>query len=93
MTTVSRHAAIRAKQRSIPPVVFEWLEQYGEEQFDGRGGVVMYFSRNSRRRMEMRFGRRFVAENRKYLNHYMVESARDGAVITTGVRSKRIRRR
>ena len=93
MTSLSRHAGARALQRNVPPIVIQWLEQFGEEEFDGRGGVVRYFSRKSRRQLERTLGRRFVADVQKYLNRYLVESAIDGAIITTGVRFRPIRHR
>src|SRR5687768_3196095 len=93
MSTLSRHAIRRSQKRGFPPIVLGWLEQYGEEHFDGHGGVVRYFGRDSRRRMERCFGRRFVAENQKYLDRYVVESATNGTIMTVGVRFKRIRRR
>jgi hypothetical protein len=42
MTTLSstEHATTRMHQRSFPPIVIDWLDEFGEEQFDGRGGVV-----------------------------------------------------
>jgi hypothetical protein len=49
--------------KKYPPIVIDWLEEFGDEQFDGHGGLVTYFSRQSKRRIEQRFGRRFVAEN------------------------------
>jgi hypothetical protein len=93
MTPLSRHATIRARQRTVPPIIREWLEQFGEEEFDGRGGVIRYCSGQSRHKLERVVGRRFVAENQKYLNRYLVESANDGAVITTVIRIKSIRHR
>ncbi|MDP6652334.1 MAG: hypothetical protein QGF90_09550 [Gammaproteobacteria bacterium] len=33
------HAAIRAQQRCIPPLVDQWLSQFGEEEYDGHGGT------------------------------------------------------
>ena len=95
MTTLSstEHATTRMHQRSFPPIVIDWLDEFGEEQFDGRGGVVSYFSRKSKRRLERTFGRRFVAENAKYLDRYVVRSTTDGAVITVGILTKPIRRR
>jgi len=74
-------------------VVIEWLDEFGEQRFDGRGGVIRYFSRESRRRLERAFGRHFVAENAKYLDRYIVRSASDDALITVGVLTKSIRRR
>lgn len=93
MTTLSEHASVRAHQRGVPPIIFEWLEQFGEETFDGRGGIVRFFSHASRKRLERRFGRRFVSENRKYLDRYLVESVSDGTVITAGVRFRPVARR
>ena len=31
---VTKHAAIRMKQRGIPPVIIDWLQQFGAEEFD-----------------------------------------------------------
>lgn len=93
MNDLSRHAIGRRQKRGVPPIIREWLEEYGEEHFDGHGGVIRYFGRESRRRMERILGRRFVSENQKYLEHYLVESASDGTIITMGVRFKRICRR
>ena len=90
---LTKHAADRMQQRSVPPIVIEWLDEFGDEQFDGHGGIVNYFSRRSRRRLERQFGRRFVRENSKYLDRYMVRSAADGALITIGVLTASVRRR
>jgi hypothetical protein len=95
MTTecLTRHAATRVRQRSIPPIVIHWLDEFGEEYFDGHGGVVTYFSKESRQELERKLGRRFVKENAKYLDRYVVRSATDGVMITAGVRRKRLPRR
>jgi hypothetical protein len=75
---LARHAKTRMHQRGVPPVVLDWLDEFGEEHFDGRGGVVCYFSKKSKRRLEQALGRRFVAENARYLDRYLVRSATDG---------------
>ena len=36
----SRHAATRAQQRGIPPLVDQLLDLYGQEEHDGHGAVV-----------------------------------------------------
>lgn len=41
----SVRAAVRAQQRCIPPLVEQWLDQFGKEKYDGDGGVLRYFSR------------------------------------------------
>lgn len=87
------HGHRRAQQRCIPPIVQTWLETYGTESYDGRGGIRLYFSHAGIRAMEKDLGRHFVRENRKYLHAYRVESSHDGAVITSGWRTRKIMRR
>lgn len=87
------HASQRAQQRCVPPLVADWLDRYGEEQYDGRGGVVRYFSNASIRRMERDFGRAPVARLSGYLNCYLVQSSHDHSIITLGHRRERIRRK
>ncbi|MGJ0490061.1 hypothetical protein [Methylobacter sp.] len=86
------HAATRSQQRGIPPLVMQWLDQFGEEQYDGRGAIIRYFSRASRRAMEREFGSNPVKKMSEFLNVYKVEN-QDGKVITTGHLTKRIKRK
>lgn len=88
----SSHARTRAQQRCIPPLIDEWLDRFGSEQFDGRGGVVKYFSRTSIRVMERSLGRSPVRKMAEFLHAYKVESSHDGTTITYGHRTKRIYR-
>lgn len=87
------HATIRAQQRGIPPLIDQWLDQYGEEEYDGHGGVVRFFSHASIRAMERAFGGAPVRKMSEYLHAYKVESSHDGSIITIGHRIKRINRR
>ncbi len=87
------HASRRAQQRCIPPLVDQLLDQFDDEQFDGHGGVIRYFSRASIRTMEREFGRAPVRKLSEYLSAYKVESSRDGQAITYGHRIKHIRRK
>ena len=89
----SQHAIKRAQQRGIPQIVDGWLADYGTEQYDGSGGVIVYFSRESIRRLEREFGRKPVQLLSRYPDCYKAVSANDGTVITTGHRSRRVRRR
>ena len=86
------HAAIRSQQRGIPPLIVQWLDQFGEEQFDGHGAIIRYFSRASRREMEREFGSDLVSKLAQYFKAYKVEN-HDGTVITTGHLTKRIKRK
>jgi hypothetical protein len=86
------HAVIRSQQRGIPPLIVQWLDQFGEEQFDGHGAIIRYFSRASRREMEREFGSDLVSKLAQYFKAYKVEN-HEGTVITTGHLTKRIKRK
>jgi hypothetical protein len=85
-TSHSVHATIRLQQRGIPPLVSQWLLDYGAEQFDGHGGVIRYFSPDCVRRLEKEVGRTPVKRLHEYLRCYLVQSSLDGMVITVGKR-------
>ena len=87
------HASQRAQQRCIPPLVDQLLDQFGEEQYDGHGGLLRFFSRAGVRTMERAFGRAPVRKLAEYFNAYKVESSHDGKTITVGHRTKHIKRR
>lgn len=90
MTT--KHFVTRAQQRGIPPLIDQWLDEYGEQIFDGHGGVLIAFTKRSIKAMERDFGRRPVSRMSEYLNAYKVESSHDGETITIGRRFRRIKR-
>lgn len=89
----TQHGEIRARQRGIPPLIEEWLDAYGEEDFDGRGARRVYFSKKSIRRMERDFGRAPVRKLSEWLNAYKVEALEEDRIITIGHRYHRIWRR
>ena len=90
--SASYHALSRAQQRCIPPLILQWLDQFGEELYDGHGAIIRYFSRASRRAMERQFGSNPVKKMSEFLNTYKVEN-QEGTVITTGHLTKRIKRK
>ena len=87
----SKHAQVRAQQRAIPPIVDRLLDEFGEERYDGRGGIQVFFSRRSIRKMEQALGHRPVTLLNRYLNAYKVEST-DGTTITKGWSTERLMR-
>ena len=89
----TKHASQRAQQRCIPPLIDEWLDRFGEENYDGRGAIIRYFSKRSIRAMEQSFGREPVRRMRDKLTVYRVEGSQNGDVITTGYRTKHVRRK
>jgi hypothetical protein len=82
------HALHRAQQRGVPPLVMNWLLDYGEETFDGHGGVVRYFSPRSIRQLERDVGLTPLKRLSEYLRCYLVQGSQDGNVITVGKRHR-----
>lgn len=90
----TKHAEIRAQQRCIPPVIHQWLDEFGEEAYDGHGGVKVFFSSRSIDRMKRQLGPHFVEFIARWLSRaYRVESSHDGTALTCGWRHRRVRRR
>ena len=89
----SRHAHMRAQQRGIPPLINQWLELYGERNYDGRGGICFFFSKVSRRALERAVGREPLRQLDRYLGCYKVVCSASGMTITCGHRTGSIRRR
>ena len=80
------HARNRSQQRGIPPLITSWLLDYGKEEYDGHGAVVRFFTRESLRKMEREIGAAPLKRLSEYLRCYLVQSNRDGAIITVGKR-------
>lgn len=87
------HAELRAQQRGIPPLIEHWLDQYGEEDYDGHGGCRVFFSKRSIRQMERDFGRAPVRKLAEWLDVYKVESSHGGQLITICHRYQRLWRK
>ncbi len=81
------HAFVRAQQRGIPPLIQDWLLDFGDESHDGHGAVIRYFSKRTVRRLERSVGRLPVRRMAEYLRSYLVQ-ANDGTVITVGKRHR-----
>ena len=82
----TRHAVTRSQQRGIPPLVSQWLDQYGRKEYDGRGGLWLYFDKRSIRAMERELGREPVRRMESYFRCYKIVSICDGATLTVGHR-------
>ena len=86
LSTYTHHAAQRTQQRGIPPLISHWLLDYGDEVFDGHGGVIRYFSSRSIRKMESEIGKTSVKRWSEFLRCYLVEASDSGTIITIGKR-------
>jgi len=89
----TRHAQKRAQQRCIPPMIDRLLDEFGEEVYDSQGGLIVYFSKRSKRRMQRALGRRPVKKLSEFFNVYRVDSSKDELTITRGHRFKHIKRK
>lgn len=87
---MTNHAVIRSQQRGIPPLIREWLIDFGEEIYDHRGAILYFFNRDSRRKLERNFGRESIRRFHEWLDAYVVVSATDGVLITVGKHYKKI---
>ena len=92
LDTCTKHATKRAQQRGIPPLIQIWLLSYGVEAFDGSGGVIRYFDRESIRKLERDVGSAPIKRLSEYFRSYLVQSSADGVIVTVGkrYRNKRI---
>jgi len=86
----SKHASDRMQQRGIPPLIVNWLMAFGHHEHDGKGGVIHYFDKISRRRLSSEFGSAVVRRLDDYLDAYLVRYG--DVIVTTGWRFKRVRR-
>lgn len=86
LANYTTHAAIRLQQRGIPPVVSDMLLAYGDEKFDGHGGVIRYFSATGLQELSSDLGKGSSKFVERYRNCYLVQAIDDGAVITVSKR-------
>ncbi len=86
---MSHHAATRQQQRGIPPLIMEWLSNYGACRHDHRGAEVRYFDKQSRKALARDVGEEIVNRLSALLDTYAVISD-SGTVITVGHRFKRV---
>ena len=84
----TKHAAVRMQQRGIPPLILEWLLEYGATTYDGHGGRIRYFDKQAKQRIRHSKGEIVLRRLHELFDSYAVVS-NDGAVVTVGHRYKR----
>ena len=87
---LTQHAEVRMGQRSISPLIVDWLLDYGSTTHDKHGAELMYFDKGSRKRLTKAVGKPVVGQLSKQLSAYIVVG--DNCVITVWHRTRRIRR-
>ena len=91
MENLTQHAVTRMQQRGIKPHTVELLFRCGVEEYDHRGGTILYFDKQSRQRLRHQYGVEAIKKIERQLDAYAV-IAENGAVVTVGHRTKRINR-
>jgi len=86
---LSKHATDRTRQRGIPKLMVDLLEQFGAEEMAAGGARILFFDRASRRRVRAYSGP-LADYIEGYMDAYVILDG--GTVITTGHRTQRIRR-
>jgi hypothetical protein len=81
----TEHAEKRLQQRGISRDVCELLLAYGDEKYDGHGGCIRFFSERSVARLNAECGLSFCKKHIGSFRTYLVQSTRDGAIITVGL--------
>ena len=85
----SVHGQTRKQQRGFPQLVVDWLDAYGAARHDGRGAIILHFTKAARRRLERDVGREPVRRMHEWLDAYVVRST-DGTLITIGHHYRRL---
>lgn len=86
---LTHHAAKRLQQRGIPESVLPLLFEYGEEEYDHHGTMMLYFNKRSRQRLSKVVPNDELKRLENALNAYVVLD-KDGSVVTVGHRTQRI---
>ena len=86
----TKHAKSRMQQRCIPPLIVEWLADYGACRYDHRGAEIRFFDKAAKKALSRDVGRQILKQLSKYMRAYIVCDL-NGTVITAGHRYKRIR--
>ena len=84
MMYYTRHASVRSQQRNIPPMIVEWLQQYGKEVHDHKGAMIYYFDKSSIRELEKTQGKAIVKKLESHMRTYIVVSCDTHSLITVG---------
>ena len=87
----TKHARDRLQQRAIPLLIVEWLFTYGARERSQERTVILFFNRNSKKKLKRAVGTRIVSLLAPVLDAYIVIDSDTRRVITAGHRFKRIR--
>jgi hypothetical protein len=84
----TQHSKQRQQQRNIPDLVLELLCRFGASQYDHHNGLIRYFDKPARRRVEAYVGQQLYAVLERSLDAYAVFALEDQGLIAVGRRYK-----
>lgn len=90
MKAMTKHAQSRMQQRAVPPLVIQWLLDFGATEHDHHGAEIRYFNKTSRKQLASAVGAAVINRLTDLLDAYLV--VKDCVVITVGYRFKHINR-
>ena len=89
MIETTHHGSVRARQRGVPPIVLDWLMDYGRVKWRG-GADVYYFDHATRKALRRTIGKPVYKRVTDLLDVYAVVSD-EGTLITCGWRQGRLK--
>lgn len=89
-TPLTPHASARLQQRGIPRWVLDLLLDHGRARHDHHGAELISFPKPVRRRLRRVLPRERFAAIERHFDVYAVVAG-DGALLTVGHRTKRMR--
>jgi hypothetical protein len=90
MATMTKHAADRQRQRAIPPLVIDWLEQFGAVEHQACA-ELLYFDRRALKRLSSYTGG--LSDQFEVLRNAYLVRGTNGHIMTVGYRTRRINRK
>ena len=87
---LTQHARIRMQQRSIPPLIVDWLDGYGVTERAPDNAEIVFFDNKAKKDLARDCGKEVIKRLSKYLNTYLVRKR--SRVLTVGYRNGRFRR-
>lgn len=78
---LSKHASVRSQQRGIPPLIVEWLLEYGHRS-PANGAIRVHMTGRSRRTLSRAVGKQVVGLLGKLLTAEAIIDPSTEAVIT-----------
>ena len=77
----TKHASIRVQQRCIPPLIVNWLLEYGRRE-RAQGADRITFDKKSRKELARDVGTPVVKQMSRYLNTCIVVDSETETMIT-----------